>query len=118
MTFSSQRLASVFICFVVIAIAAFAPAIAQAALSVSPIFGSNMVLQRNTTVPVFGTADVGATVTVQFQNQSLSAVADATGKWRVNLATMPASASPSSMTVTSGASQVIFTGVQVGEVWL
>src|SRR3954468_10938107 len=75
---------------------------ALGALSVSPIFGSNMVLQRNTTVPVFGTADPGATVSVQFQNQNVSAVASAAGKWQVNLGSMAASTTAGSMTVTSG----------------
>jgi sialate O-acetylesterase len=91
---------------------------AFAALSISPIFGSNMVLQRNATVPVFGSADPGATVIVQFQNQNKSTVADAAGKWRVNLDAMPASTAPSSMFVSSGSSSLAFTGVQVGEVWL
>jgi hypothetical protein len=50
---------------------------ASGALTVSPIFNSNMVLQRGTTVPVFGTADPGATVTVSFLGQNVSAVAAA-----------------------------------------
>lgn len=91
---------------------------ALAALTVSPIFSSNMVLQRGTTVPVFGTATPGATVTVQFANQNVSAVAGAGGKWQANLASMSASTSASSMVVSSGATSVTFTGVQVGEVWL
>jgi hypothetical protein len=33
-------------------------------LTVSPYFGSHMVLQRDMPVPVFGTATPGATVTV------------------------------------------------------
>jgi sialate O-acetylesterase len=90
----------------------------SAALSVSPIFRSNMVLQRNTAVPVFGTADAGANVTVAFQSQNKSATADAFGKWRVDLSSMTASASPGTMTVTSGSTTATFTGVQVGEVWL
>lgn len=89
-----------------------------AQLAVSPIFSSDMVLQRGTTVPVFGTASPGTTVTVLFQSQSKSAVADASGKWRVDLASMNASTSPATMTVTSGSSTITLTGVQVGEVWL
>src|SRR5215471_11730710 len=61
---------------------------AFAALTVSPIFSSNMVLQRNTTVPVFGTADPGAMVTVQFLGQNVITVADGSGKWQANLAAM------------------------------
>jgi sialate O-acetylesterase len=84
---------------------------------VAAIFRSDMVLQRNATVPVFGTGDVGSTVTVQFQNQNVSTVVGSDGKWLVNLVSMPASTSPSSMVVSAtGSSPVTFTGVQVGEV--
>ena len=89
-----------------------------AALTVSPIFRSDMVLQRGATVPVFGTADPGASVTVLFSGQNRSANADGTGKWRVDLTSMPASSAPGTMTVISGGSTINFTGVQVGEVWL
>ena len=91
------------------------PSFAQVALA--PIFGSNMVLQRGAIVPVFGSAPVGTNVTVQFLGQSVSAVADATGKWRVNLASMTANATPNTLTVTSANSSSNITGVQVGEVW-
>lgn len=87
-------------------------------LTVSPIFSSNMVLQRGTTVPVFGTAAAGATVTVQFQSQTKSAVANSSGAWRVDLTSMPASTAPATMTISSGATTITRTGVQVGEVWL
>ena len=98
------------------------PAVPRAAvgagLAVAPIFGSHMVLQRGTPVPVFGTADPGATVTVQFQNQSASAVAASDGRWQVDLASMSASTAPATLTVSSGTSTAQFTGVQVGEVWV
>jgi sialate O-acetylesterase len=91
---------------------------AFAALSVAPIFNSNMVLQRNTTVPVFGTADPGATVIVQFQSQNKSTTADASGRWRIDLSSMAASSVPNSLFISSGSSSVTLAGVQVGEVWL
>lgn len=108
---------------VVLSAALAAPALfaaaASAAVSVAPIFGSNMVLQRGVPVPVFGTGDVGSTVTVQFGNQSVSTAVGSTGKWQVNLASMNASAAPASMVVSaSGSTPVTFTGVQVGEVLL
>lgn len=90
----------------------------DAALSVSPIFGSNMVLQRNMPVPVFGTTDAGAQVTVTFNGQTVSTTAAANGAWRVNLAAMPARSTPDTLTVIGGGSSSAFTGVQVGEVWL
>ena len=96
-----------------------AGATASAAVSVNPIFRSNMVLQRGMTCPVFGTGDVGSTVTVQFQNQTVSTVVGSGGRWQVNLSSMAASASPATMTVSAtGSPSVMLTGVQVGEVWL
>src|ERR1044072_2118628 len=92
---------------------------ALAALNVSPIFRSNMVLQRGMSGPVFGGGDIGATVTVQFQNQTVATVVGSSGKWQVNLSSMTASATPSTMTVSAtGSPSVMFTSVQVGEVWL
>jgi sialate O-acetylesterase len=104
--------------FAALSLGVFLSTSALAALTVSPIFGTNMVLQAGTTVPVFGTTTPGATVTVQFAGQNVSAVADSTGKWQANLTSMSASISPGSMTVSSGTSSITFTGVQVGEVWL
>lgn len=89
-----------------------------AGLTVSPVFRSDMVLQRDMPVPVFGTADPGLPVTVQFQGQSVTSIADAAGKWKVNLAAMPAGTVPGSMIVTAGSTSITFTGVQVGEVWV
>lgn len=103
---------------VALSVCTFLSTSAFAQLTVSPIFGSNMVLQRNTTVPVFGTANPGATVTVSFDNQNVSATADANGNWQANLSSMSANATPSTMTVSSGSTTITFTGVQVGEVWL
>lgn len=92
--------------------------VAGASLSVSPIFGTNMVLQRDVPVPVFGTADPAAAVTLQFRSQSVSTIAGADGRWRVDLAGMPAGSSPETMTLTSGATVVNFANVYVGEVWV
>jgi sialate O-acetylesterase len=92
---------------------------AFAALAVNPIFRSNMVLQSGMTCPVFGTGDVGTTVTVSFLDQTVPTTVESTGKWQVNLTSMAVNATPSTMTVTAtGSSPVTFTGVQVGEVWV
>jgi sialate O-acetylesterase len=91
---------------------------AFAGFTVAPIFGSNMVLQRGTAVPVFGTADVGAVVSVQFLGQENLTNADANGKWRIDLPVMSANASPQVLIVSSNGTTISFSGVQVGEVWL
>lgn len=103
---------------VVFTVTCFSIPAAWAGLQVAPIFGADMVLQRNATVPVFGTADPGATVTVSFQNQSVSATAAADGQWQANLTAMPASSAAGTLTVASGNEQFTYTGVQVGETWV
>ena len=42
---------------------------ASADVRLPALFSSNMVLQRGTSVPVWGWADDGETVTVKFRNQ-------------------------------------------------
>ena len=104
-------------------------ALHAAELKLSALFADHMVLQRERAVPVWGWADVGENVTVEFAGQKKTAVADSSGKWIVKLDAMPASAEPRELRV--GSSKVrtpdtrrptpdllILTDVLVGEVWL
>lgn len=45
------------------------------------IFSSNMVLQRDKVVPVWGTADAEEEVTVSFAGQVVKVKADTNGDW-------------------------------------
>jgi len=81
------------------------------------IFGDNMVLQRNKQIPVWGWANAGEQVTVQFNKQEDKSVkADATGKWMVMLDPEKAGG-PYTLTV-KGSNTVTFSNVLVGEVWV
>ena len=80
------------------------------------MFQSNMVLQREKPVPVFGNASPGEEVTVTFRGQAKSTRADDNGKWQVKLDAMNAGG-PFEMTV-QGGNTLWFTNVMVGEVWL
>ena len=92
----------------------------SAALALPAIFSDHMVLQREQAVPVWGTADAGATLTVEFDGQSKTATADSAGKWRIDLDPLQASATPRELLVTSSVGQqtVALRDVLVGEVWL
>ena len=83
-------------------------------------FTDHLVLQRGMKVPVWGTADPGESVTVEFAGQKKSVKAEADGKWRVNLDSMRASAKGRTLTVTGPATKaaVKCDDVLVGEVWL
>ena len=91
---------------------------AHADVSVAPIFGNSMVLQRDQAVPVWGKAAPDEVVTVEFGGQKVTTHADATGKWKVALKALPAHATPQSMTITGAGSPVVLKDILVGEVWL
>jgi sialate O-acetylesterase len=94
----------------------------RAAVSLPAIFADHMVLQRDARVPVWGTADAGAVVTVEFAGQKKSTAAAADGRWRIDLEPLAVSATPRELLVTAilkaKTEKQKFTDVLVGEVWL
>lgn len=90
---------------------------ARANVAVPDVISNAMVLQRNQAVPIWGTADPGETVVVKFASQTENAQAGADGKWQVALKPMPASTTPSTMTI-SGKNTITLDDVLVGEVWI
>lgn len=108
--------------FALLALAATALS-ARADVKLASPFTDHMVLQRELPVPVWGWADPGEKVTVQFAGQTKTATADADGKWRVDLAALTTSAESrdfvvSSVNLASQISNLKLQDVLVGEVWL
>ena len=91
---------------------------AQAKVKLPYIFADHAVLQTGQPVPVWGTAEPGEKVTVEFGGQSKSASADAQGKWIVKLDAMPPSAESRTLLVKGSDGEVKFNDILVGEVWL
>jgi sialate O-acetylesterase len=81
------------------------------------VIDSHMILQRGAAVPVWGWADQGEAVTVEFAGQSKTATPDASGKWMVKLDPLNASAESRVMTI-AGNNTLLLEDVLVGEVWL
>lgn len=81
------------------------------------IFGDHMVLQQDAKLPVWGKADPGERVTVDFAGQSATTNADPDGRWRVDLTPVPAADRGQPLAV-RGNNLVTFTDVVVGDVWL
>ncbi len=79
------------------------------------LFSDGAVLQQEMSVPVWGTATDGEKVTVRFQGQELSTVAQ-DGRWMVRLKPMKPGG-PFHMTIT-GNNTVEITNMMVGEVWI
>ena len=94
----------------------------SATLSLSSVFSDHMILQREQPVPVWGKADPGATITVEFSGQIKTVTAGTDGKWRVDLDPLVASSESRELKVSSNLkSEIInqkFSDVLVGEVWL
>ena len=89
-------------------------------LSLGSLFTDHAVLQRDLSVPVWGKAEPGLTVMVQFAGQEKSATTDKSGKWMVKLDPLVASAEGRDMTVSTvpGDKALIRHDVLVGEVWV
>lgn len=94
-----------------------APSVA-ADVKLAAVFADHMVLQRDKPVPVWGWASPNEKITVTFAGQTHSAVADAHGRWQVQLDKLAASAEPRSLVVSSAQGQLEVKDVLVGEVWL
>ena len=89
--------------------------VATAVLSLPGFFSDNMVLQQGVSVPVWGWADEGETVSVSFRGQKVTA--RTTGnKWMARLE--PLKAGGPDTLVISGKKSIEFTNVLVGEVWV
>ena len=80
-------------------------------------FQSNMVLQRQKDVPVWGVAKPGSQVTVEFAGQTKSAKASPSGQWKLNLTPLTASRQGRDFLVSSGEQAIHLSNVLVGEVW-
>lgn len=85
---------------------------------VSNLFQSNMVLQREKPVSLWGWGAPGDDVTIEFAGQQVSAKVDANRDWKVELAAMPASSEPRLMTIQSGDEVLKLENILVGDVWV
>jgi sialate O-acetylesterase len=91
------------------------PAFSQVKLA--RIFSNHSVFQRQKPVPVWGWAGAGEKITITFNGQTLTTKTDATGKWQIKLAAMPAGG-PYSLTVKGKTNTLTLEDIMVGEVWI
>jgi sialate O-acetylesterase len=80
------------------------------------LFSEGVVLQRGSSVPVWGTASQGEKVIVKFQGQSVSTTAKEDGRWLLRLKHLKAGG-PFTLSIV-GDNNILLTNVLVGEVWL
>ncbi|MCF7956755.1 MAG: sialate O-acetylesterase [Phycisphaerae bacterium] len=87
-------------------------------LCVSNVFQSNMVIQRNKPINIWGWAAPGEKVTVSFAGQSADATAKSDRCWELTLKALPVSSTPQVMTVKGKDETLKLENILIGDVWV
>nr|WP_038555019.1 sialate O-acetylesterase [Draconibacterium orientale] len=85
----------------------------NAAVKLPRLVSNGMVLQRNEPVTVWGWADAGEMIQIEFLGEIYKTKADRNGNWQLELEAM-AAGGPYSMTI----NEIELTDILVGDVWL
>jgi sialate O-acetylesterase len=92
-------------------------AVTRAAVRLPNLFSDDMVLQRDKPNTVWGWADAGESVAVTFAGRTATTVADAAGRWQLDLPALPADRTEQELEV-RGTNVITLRRVLVGDVWL
>ncbi len=111
------------------------PAFAHADVKLPAVFSDNMILQRNSQLPVWGTADPGEEVYVTFEQKTpdgrreegKAVIAGNDGRWMVKIGPYPAGGEPGTLTIKGPEKKnapkgfknaIVCKNVLIGEVWI
>lgn len=86
-------------------------------LSMSPLYQSGMVLQRDRPLDIVGKADAGEKVTLTIDGKTYDTVADNLGQWEITISPLSAG-TVYDMKVTAGKKTLHFKDILAGEVWI
>lgn len=105
-----------FCCMVILMI--FCSARVSAELFVGSIYYDHMVFQHGKPVEVWGVADPGETVKVQFAGQEKTTVTGNDGYWAVTLDPLAINRNGEDLTISGAAKTIVRHDVVVGDVWV
>ena len=89
------------------------------ALRVHHIFGSNMVIQRDKPITIWGWAEPGRKLSVQFGELKADATAvGEQGRWEVTFPAQQANATGQKLTVSCGHEKLELDNIVIGDVWV
>lgn len=94
-----------------------APFASNADIRMPYIFGDNMVLQRDMELPLWGWADAGEEVNLEFAGQKVNTITAQDGSWLLRLKSMSANKIPQDMIV-EGKNRLELKNILIGDVWL
>lgn len=87
-------------------------------LFVSNTFQSNMVLQRDKPIAIWGWAAPGEKITVTFADNTASATAGKDRAWKVTLPAQPANKKPQTVTIKGKSKTLTLDNILLGDVWI
>ena len=88
----------------------------RANVTLPEVLGEHMVLQRGLPVHIWGAADPGESVAVEFRGETRTATADELGRWSVSLPPVEPGG-PFELTI-KGRNTIVLQDVLVGDVWV
>jgi sialate O-acetylesterase len=107
------------ICFIVLSVSFQSSSFAVELLKVHGIFKSNMVLQRDKPIMIWGWAPEGTTVTVTFGKESSQAKAmGEKGRWEVTFKAKPANSQGQDLVVKAGGKSIAMKNILMGDIWV
>ncbi|MCG8584156.1 MAG: hypothetical protein MI757_05535, partial [Pirellulales bacterium] len=102
-----------------VSVAAEPPQSATTSLKVHGIFRSNMVLQRDKPIVIWGWASPSSEVGVSFGGQAAKGKADGKdGRWEVTFEAQSANAKGQTLTVQAGDDVIAMDNILVGDIWV
>lgn len=87
-------------------------------LKIAKIFSSNMVLQRDKPIPVWGNAVAGSKVEIRLGADIRTVAAAKDSSWIVYLPKQTAMLQPQTLTISSGDTAVQLHNILIGDIWL
>ena len=91
----------------------------NAQIKVSPLFSDDMILQRNSEVPIWGSSNANEKISIilSWNHERVSTLADKNGNWKVDIST-PDAGGPYFIKISSSNSALNFSNILIGEVWI
>ncbi|TWU01640.1 hypothetical protein [Neorhodopirellula pilleata] len=87
-------------------------------LCISNVFQSNMVLQRDKPITVWGWGEPGEDIVVSFAGKKQTATAADDRRWKVTLPAMTANSQPQTMTIKGTRKTLTLDNVLIGDIWV
>lgn len=93
-------------------------ALARGTVTLDPMLGDHMVLQRDQAIIIRGTAQPGEAVGVALGNEQVTAQADASGNWEARLRARSAAKTPVTLKAKAASGEASATDILIGDVWI